>query len=683
MFRFGVDYYPEHWPKERWAIDARLMQEAGVNTVRLAEFAWSYLEPGPDRFDFGWLDEALDVLGAHGIETVLGTPTASPPPWVMALYPDAYRVTEHGLRQTYGNRREYCPTHPGYRERSRLITRAMAKHYADHPAIIGWQTDNEFGGHCYCTICRAEFQTWLNDKYETLEALNAAWGTAFWSHVYTEWSQIPLPLQTGGVPNPGLGLDYRRFMSDTWVRFQQEQVDILRWVCPNHFVTHNFMGFGFDQIDYFQLAEPLDFVAWDNYLRTGWRLNDTVDGVRSALGHDMMRGLKRKTFWLMEQQSGSGGWRTAGVTPRPGEMRLWTYQAIAHGADAIIYFRWRTNRYGTEQYWHGVLDHHGQPRRRYQELKAIGAELGRVGEGLLEAESRSQVAMVLSYDTRWAFHVQPNHNDFVYPELYIGYYKALHRRNIGVDIVPPTADLSGYRLVLAPALHVLGENAAENLRRYVAGGGMLLLTARSGVKDEANAVVNLPLPGLLADVCGVEVEEYDVLPADVDVPLALEIPGIDGDANTIHARLWCDVLRPTTATVLGTYQASADGSGPYYAGRAALTVNSFGQGKAVYVGTLGDDVLHDVVVDWALRATSVAPALETPDGVEAVERWVDGDRLLFLLNHADQTRDVALPGQMTDLLAGQVMKGQAALEPKAVMILRQRPGAKPSGLRET
>jgi beta-galactosidase len=664
MFRFGVDYYPEHWPKARWATDAQLMQEAGVNTVRLAEFAWSNLEPDPGRFDFDWLDQALDILASHGIQAVLGTPTASPPPWVMAMYPGAYRVTESGLRQTYGNRREYCPTYPGYRERSRIITRAMAEHYAAHPAIIGWQTDNEFGGYCYCPNCRSEFQTWLKEKYGGLDAINAAWGTAFWSHVYDEWSQIPVPLQTGGVPNPGLDLDYRRFMSDCHVRFQQEQVDILRQVCPGHFITHNFRGFRFDQVNYFDLARPLDFVAWDNYPRTGWYLGQKVDGVRSALGHDTMRGLKGRNFWLMEQQSGSGGWRTVGMTPRPGEMRLWTYQAIAHGADAIVYFRWRTARFGTEQYWHGVLDHHGQPRRRYQELQTIGDELERVGDQLLGAESRSQVAMLLSYDTRFAFHVQPNHDDFKYPELYASYFKALQRRNVGVDIVAPTADLSRYQLVLAPALHVVCQGTADNLRRYVESGGTLLLTARSGVKDEVNAVVEIPLPGLLADICGVEVDEYDALPVDVNVPLALELPGLASDPPSAYARLWCDVLTPSGAQVVARY------GGEYYAGQPAITLNRFGQGQTVYVGTLGDTALHDAVVGWLVDAASVLPALVTPDGVEAVERWKDGARLLFLLNHADEAQEVTLPQGMMDLLTDQMMGPQVTLEPKAVAILR-------------
>jgi beta-galactosidase len=669
MFYLGVDYYPEQWPEKRWPEDAGLMAGAGVNVVRLAEFAWSYLEPQPDRFRFDWLDRALDVLQARDIRAILGTPTASPPPWVMAVLPDAYRVLASGQRQTYGNRREYCPTHPGYRERGRILTQAMAEHYARHPAVVGWQIDNELSGHCYCAICRDGFQTWLQEKYGSLEALNAAWGTAFWSHVYTEWSQIPVPLETGGVPNPGLDLDYRRFMSDVYVRFQQEQVDILRRSCPNQPITHNLMGFHFDGINYFDLAQTLDVVAWDNYRRTAWSLDRDVDPVPAALGHDTMRGLKGQGFWVMEQQSGSGGWQEVGVNPRPGEMRLWTYQAIAHGADAIVYFRWRTARFGAEQYWHGVLDHHGQPRRRYHELQAIGAELKHVGEQLQGAESRPQVAMLLSYNSRFAFQGQPNHQGFKYSELFASYYAALHRRNVGVDVVPPTADLRRYRLVLAPALHVLDQEAADNLRRYVEQGGTLLTTARSGVKDEANAAVDRPLPALLAGVCGVEVEEYDALPADVKVAVELDWPGLPPGADAAHARLWCDVLAPTTAETVARYRANADGPGPYYAARAAITRNRFGRGQAVYVGTLGDKDLIDRVVGWSVDLASVRPALSAPEGVEVVERWTDGHRLLFLLNHADQTRDVVLPRGLTDLLTGQKTGERATLAPKAVMIL--------------
>jgi len=664
VFYLGADYYPEQWPAERWPIDARLMADAGINLVRLAEFAWSSLEPRPGHFDFAWLDKALDVLQGRGIKAVLGTPTASPPPWVMEMFPDAYRVLKSGQRQTYGSRREVCPSHPGYRERGCLVTRAMAEHYARHPAVIGWQIDNELGGRCYCPLCRAAFQEWLRSRYGSLDAVNQAWGTAFWSHAYTEWSQIPVPLETGGVPNPGLDLDFRRFMSDIYVSFQQEQVDILRPLCPEHLITHNMMGFGYDEVNYFDLARALDVVSWDNYPRTAWNRQMDVDPAALALGHDTMRGLKGRNFWVMEQQAGSGGWQEAGVAPRPGEMRLWTYQAIAHGADAVVYFRWRTARFGTEQYWHGILDHHGSARRHYRELKVIGGELKRCGAKIVGAESRPRVAMLLSYDSRLAFQGQPNHGGFHFAGLFSGYYRALHRRNIGLDIAPPAADLSRYHLVIAPALHVLSERAADGLRQYVENGGTLLVTARSGVKDEANAVVNMPLPGLLADLCGVEVEEYDALPPDVPVPLVWEDAGSAPPAEVGHAWLWCDVLAPSTARTLARYD------GEFYAGRAAITVNPFGRGRAVYVGTLGDEGLHEQVIGWLLQDMALAPPLCTPEGVEAVERWQGDQRLLFVLNHSEEPQSVDLAQPMTDELSGQVFSGQAALEPKGVLILQ-------------
>ena len=470
MFRFGVDYYPEHWPQDRWPIDAQLMQEAGFNTVRLAEFAWSRLEPRPDHFDFGWLDQAIAVLQTHGIQVVLGTPTASPPPWVMAMFPDAYRVPESGQRMSYGNRRAYCPTHPGYRERSRIITAAMAAHYAGHPAVIGWQTDNEFGDRCYCPTCRAHFQAWLQRKYGSLDALNTAWGTVFWSHEYTEWSQIPAPLATAapfgeGSHNPGLALDYYRCLSDAYVAFQREQVEILRQQCPHHFITHNLMGFGYDRLNYFDLAADLDFVTWDNYRRMQWTFHPDVNPSDAALAHDTMRGLKQKNFWVMEQQAGPGGWQVVSVAPRPGELRLWAYQGIAHGADAIIFFRWRTARFGTEQYWHGLLDHDARPGRRYAEIKRMGAEIQRLGEPVAGASVHADVAMLLDYDSRFAFQIQANNPQFTYTGHFGAIYQAFHRRNVAVDVIAAAVDLSPYRLVVVPAYHVLPEAGGPEAAR--------------------------------------------------------------------------------------------------------------------------------------------------------------------------------------------------------------------------
>ena len=665
-FRFGADYYPEHWPEERWAFDAKLMQEAGFNTVRLAEFAWSRLEPNPGQFDFGWLDHAIDILADHGIDAVLGTPTASPAPWVMALYPDAYLVQQDGHRRTYGHRRLSCPTHAGYRERSRIITEAMAKHYLSNPAVIGWQMDNEFGERCFCDHCRRSFHTWLQNKYGDLDTLNDAWGTIFWSHLYTEWSQIPAPLDTtgpgpSGSPNPGLGLDYYRFISDCYVRFQNEQYEILHHWCPHHFVTHNLMGFNYELINYFELSNDLDFVAWDNYQRMQWTMGLPITPSGPALSHDTMRSLKQKPFWVMEQQSGSGGWDTVGEAVRPGELSLWAYQAIARGADGMIFFRWRTARFGTEQYWHGILDHHGVPGRRYQEVKRMGQELAQIGEQIVGATVKAEAAMLLSHDSRFAFHVQPNNPGLDYNQHCLNIYSALFNRNVSVDIVSPHSELDGYKLLFVPALYVLEEETARRISAFVKAGGTLVVTPRSGVKDGANTVVNTKLPGLLAEVCGVVVEEYDSLPLAASQPL-IPTEAANGINGTLVSKIWCDILQPTTAETIAVY------SEDYHVGRAAVTRNRHGEGTTFYIGTFGDSEFYDALMPQWLDMAGIE-SMTRENGIEIARRW-QGDRALwFVLNHTAEMQTVSVPEGLIELLDHKAnVKGELDLPPHAVRI---------------
>ncbi len=661
MFNFGVDYYPEHWPRERWEADARLMAEAGFNVVRMAEFAWVKMEPGDGQFDFAWLDDAIAVLNAQGIRVVLGTPTASPPAWLMTKYPDAFRVREDGVRVTYGNRREYCPNSPIYRRYSQRIVSQMGQHYADNLAVIGWQIDNEFGERCYCPVCRQAFQKWLCERYQSLNELNDAWGTIFWSHTYTEWDQIPVPLSTGHSPNPGLALDFYRFSSESYVNYQQHQIDVLREKCPAHFITHNLMGFGYDRLNYFDLARPLDFVSWDNYRRMQWNMQDQVDPAQAALDHSTMRGLKRQNFWVMEQQAGSGGWEIISVAPRPGELRLWAYQSIAHGADGIVFFRWRTARHGTEQYWHGLLDHDAYPSRRYQEIKQMGAEIGKIGDQILGASVQATVAMMLSYDSRFAFQIQSNNPDFKYPAHFYELYRAYHDERVSIDVVSPEGDLSGYKLVIVPALHVLRPQTAENLGRFVEAGGIVVVGARSGVKDETNAVVNMRLPGLLAALCGSVVEEYDSPAPGSTQPLRFTAPELSSASGNTFA--WCDILAPQGAQIIACYTTG------HYAGKPAITLNHVGQGHAVYVGTMGDGQLHRSLAKWTLSLAGIQPILETAADVEVAERWKGDKRLLFILNHSDQSQSVKLNRRYRSLLDGNMVDSETTVPAKDVLIL--------------
>jgi beta-galactosidase len=662
MFRFGVDYYPEHWPEERWAVDAQLMAEAGFNVVRLAEFAWSRMEPAEGNFSFEWLDRAIAILHSHNIDVILGTPTASPPPWLMGKSPELFRVREDGTRVTFGNRREYCPNHLLYHQHTNRIVNEMADHYSHHPAVIGWQIDNEFGDRCYCPECAQKFQTWLRSRYEALDELNRKWGTIFWSHAYNDWREIPVPLTTGGSPNPGLALDYYRFCSDSYVAYQQMQIDILRAKCPDHFITHNLMGFKYDRLNYFDLARNLDFVAWDIYPRMQWTIEQGVDPSSNALNHDTMRGLKSKNFWVMEQQAGPGGWEILSVTPRPGELRLWAYQSIAHGADGIIFFRWRTARFGTEQYWHGLLDHDGHPSRRYDEIKRMGAEIKHVGDEILGSQVKSSVAMMLSYDSRFAFQIQPNNPLFSYPDHFHEIYRAFYQHHTSIDIVAPNGDLSSYELVIAPALHLVTDDSAENLKRYVRAGGTLILTQRTGVKDESNMVVNQRLPGLLAELCGMEVEEYDSLSSRMQNGIEFVLSEL-ADTACVSVGVLCDILKPTSATVVARYTQD------YYVGKPAITLNQFGSGRAVYVGAVGDTQLYDVLAKWLLGSTRVQEKSTIPPAVE-IARRVEGNKSLhFILNHNNRSETVHLEHPSRNLFNQMELKGDVEVAPHDVLIL--------------
>ena len=660
MYYFGADYYPEHWPEERWPEDARLMKEARFNIVRLAEFAWSKMEPSEGKFDFDWLDRAIEILSTQGIKVVLGTPTASPPPWLMAKQEDLFLVEQNGVRQSYGLRREYCPNHPLYRQHTEHIVNSMAKHFKANPAVIGWQIDNEFGDRCFCSICRAEFHKWLQKRYDTLEKVNKAWGTIFWSHIYTDWSQIPLPLTTARSHNPGLALDYRRFMSDTYRDYQKLQIDIIRQRCPGQFITHNMMGFGYNQLDYYDNSIDLDFVSWDNYMRMQWGMQVEVDPAKAALSHDTMRGLKKQNFWVMEQQSGGGGWEYVAVPPKPGELRLWTYQSIAHGADAIVYFRWRTARTGTEQYWQGILEHHGIPGRRYAEVSQVGEELQKISEIVTGSWIKPQVAIMQSYNTRFAFQVQPNNPRFGYEKHIQDIYRGFYYHNIPVDIVSEKDPLIGYKVVIVPAMYILTEQTAKNLEIFAANSGIVVFTPRTGVKDESNTVVNLKLPGLVAKMCGIEIEEYVSMPVDQDNRVQFGLPELEDE---FPASVWADVIEPKGAEVIAWHTQD------FYAGKPAATMHSYKKGKVIYLGMMGDSAYYTAIARWISELAGVEPLLETPSGVEVTERWQGEKRLLFVLNHNSTPQDFSLESPCFELLSGKNVFGHISIASFDVLIL--------------
>lgn len=641
QFIYGVDYYPEAWNEAQWEKDAANMKAAGINFVRLGEFAWAKMEPSEGQYHFGWLDRALQILSAHGIKAVLGTPTASPPAWLMAKYPDIAAMNEDGIRYRYGSRRNYCLHNPHFLAAVKAIVTAEAEHFKNNPAVLGWQIDNEVGGpYCYDSYCLTAFQNWCRAKYQTLDALNQAWGTIFWGHTYSVWSQIPLPWNTlYGVHNPALELDYHRFFSDSTRDFVKFQAQILRQVAPQKAITTNEMGL-FDDIDYSRLNTLLDFVAWDNYPMIF--NSDYQDYFRSALGHDLMRGSKnQQNFMVMEQEGGLPGWTSFWGKQAPAALyRVWAYQAIAHGADGVCYFRWRTSRFGTEQYWQGILDQDGYLNARYHAIAQMGKEVKRLTPLLQGSYPSSQVAFLVSPDTRWGFHIQPTSKSFDYYRQLELYYNAVRRLGLNVDVVFPQMDFGRYRVIVAPSLFVVSQPLVQKLTQFVADGGTLVLTYRSGVKDNHNEVTLETLPGPLARLAGVLIHDFDP-------QLAQKQEIIERDGSRYSADVWYDILTPTTARTLATYGRR------YYAAKPAMTENSFEKGNVFYVGTQPSSTeFYDRFMKQVFDTAGVATRPALPNGVELATREKEGEKILFLMNYSSQDQSVNLGETTHNALTG-------------------------------
>ncbi len=661
----GADYYPEHWPRERWETDARLMQEAGFNVVRLAEFSWVKMEPAEGQFDFGWLDDAMAVLNRHGIKVILGTPTAVMPAWAARRYPETLRQKPDGTRVVWGGRRHCCFSSGTYRLLSERITRAMAEHFAGAPNLIGWQIDNEFDGtECYCETCLADFQDWLRDRYGTVDALNRAWGNHFWGLNFATWGEVTFPdnrtTETWSMGNPSACLDWKRFLTWQRVRFQADQVRLLRQVCPDDFVTHNFMGL-FSDLDYYDLARDLDFVAWDNY--PVWA-NRPDFPYSAALAADVMRGLKQENFLIMEQTAGPCGWGTFGRNPWPGEIRKIAYQQLAHGSDGQIWFRWRTCTVGREQYWHGLLGHDGKPLRRYHEAAQTAQEFRKLEDLLRGTTVASDVAIIYDYDNLWSLSFQPGFAGNSLQAAIGRYYNALVRAGVNADIVNRRADLSKYRLVLAPDLSLMPDETGRKLTRYVEAGGVLLTDCRTGIRDSNNLCYDRTLPGLLAPTLGIRIEEYSALSADT----SYAVTGALGSDATCTAIQYVDWVIPDGAETVAGY-----GKQWPMEQFSAVTRNSHGKGKGWYVGTVvKEESFYDRLMARLLTDAGIQPVVSPPAGVEVSTRARGGRNLLFLMNHAEEPKTVNVPEGKAELLRGVKTKRTLTLDRFDVAVIQLR-----------
>jgi beta-galactosidase len=683
-FQLGVCYYPEHWEESLWDDDFRRMKELGMSIVRVGEFAWSIFEPEDGKFSFELFDRALAAAYRHGLKVIMGTPTATPPAWLTYRYPEVLNARQDGVVYQHGQRRHYNYSSPVYRFYCERIVRQMAEHYRDHPAIAGWQIDNELNcetNDFHSDADQLAFRQWVRNKYGTLDKLNEAWGTVFWSQTYTEWEQVYLTRPTPSAsPNPHHLLDEKRFISDNTISFARLQADILRANAPGQWVTTNGL---FGHLDNHRMNEELlDFYSYDSYPQFS-SLEDPNDknSLRDrkwSLSLSETRSISPQ-FCVMEQQSGPGGWvnRMDMPSPRPGQLRLWTYQSIAHGADMLLYFRWRTATMGTEIYWHGINDYHNRPNRRVREVAQVGEELGRIGTLITGKSFQANVAFLEDYDNSW----DAEFDVWVRPlrwQSRDAWSKALQEQHIPVDVVymresTQLADLQGYQMLIYSHAAILTEERAALLDAYVRGGGTLIMGARTGYKDKRGQCRMMPFPGLAADWCGITVDDFTL--CNPSFPAAAAQWTVDGvqrdegqaertEGEAFSTALFNEVLRveSETAEVMATYTSA------YYAGAPALTRNRYGEGWAWYFGS----AYTEETVNGILDRTSglVSPATDWVELPKQVELAIRGD-VVFLLNYSNESVTLNFLQAAINVLNGSHLDGNVELESYGVIVLQR------------
>ena len=630
----GTAWYPEQWPESRWEEDLRLMEASNIKVVRIAEFAWSRMEPSEGRYEFAWLERAIDQAAKHHIVSVLGTPTATPPAWLTQKYPDTLRVEENGRRSVHGNRAHASSGSPHYRQFCREIAEKMAIRFGHNPNVVGWQIDNEYGYALmsYDDLTRQQFRDWLKAKYRTVGNLNTHWTTSYWSQTYDSWGEIPIPV---GGHNPGLMLDWKRFVSDTWNDYQKDQIKVIRQnAAPRQFITGNFMGF-FPGFDHYVLSEPLTFASWDDYVGSGH-----VDADSNGLTHDLTRGFKPGNFWVMETQPGAVNWAEVNNFLNQGEVRAMAWQAIAHGADDVNYWQWRSALNGQEEI-HGTLvgpDGTGVPL--LEEVSKTAGEFRHTQDAFRGTTVVSDVALLNSYDSRWAIDFQKHTNKYDQIELLQSYYHALRGLSQSIDVVNPYAPLAGYKLVVAPDLNLIPKDLAQHFMDYVHDGGHLVLGPRSGMKDEFNALLPQRQPGFLVDALGGRVEQYYALEKDFPV---------SGTWGSGEVRVWAEQLKslaPDAQVIMkyGTCNGWLDH-------QPAVLTRPYGKGRITYIGGILDEKLMASAAEWMVKDSGVTPVFgPLPNGVEVGRRVGAGKQVFILINYSQQTRRVALPRAMKSLL---------------------------------
>ena len=636
---YGGDYNPEQWPEETWEEDMRLLKLAHIDIVTLNVFSWAALQPSEDTYCFDQLDKIMDLASKHGMKVCLATSTGAHPAWMARRHPDLLRTEFSGMKRKFGSRHNSCPNSPTYRKYAPALAARLAERYKSRSNIVAWHISNEYGGECYCENCERAFRIWLKNKYHTIDAVNKAWDTAFWGHTFYDFEDIVVPnilsehFNVHRTTFQGISLDYRRFNSESILECFRLEYDAVHAITPDIPITTNLMG-AYQPLDYQMWGKYMDFISWDNYPA------HDAPPEQAAFHHDLMRGLKQgKPFALMEQTPSVTNWHPYNALKRPGVMRLWSYQAVAHGADTVMFFQMKRSIGACEKYHGAVIDHAGHENTRvFREITALGEELDKIGSLTLGARTKAKAALIFDWDNWWAtdYSAGPSVNLHYCDEIF-NYYKAFNNLNIPVDVISVEDDLSDYSLIVAPLLYMVKPGHDDRIRRFVQDGGVFLTTFFSGYVDDHDLVTVGGYPGKLRDILGIWVEEEDALPEDVHNSFVYK--GV-----TYPASLICDLLHTESAASLGSYERD------FYAGMPALTRNTYGRGTAYYVATRSDAGFYRALINDICTEADIHPITDTPDCVEVTSRSNDNGTFLFFLNHDDASHEVKLNVSGKDLL---------------------------------
>ncbi|EXX90401.1 beta-galactosidase [Paenibacillus darwinianus] len=673
VFMHGADYNPDQWLHDPKVLeeDIRLMKLANCNVMAVGIFSWSSLEPEEGTFTFEWLDRVLDTFVENGIYAWLATPSGARPAWMSQKYPEVLRVQKNRVRNLHGFRHNHCFTSPAYREKVTIMNGKLAERYAFHPAVVGWHISNEFGGDCHCNYCQDAFRAWLKRQYGTLDALNLAWWTTFWSHRYTDWAQVESPAPHGETQVHGQNLDWKRFVTDQTIDFYKHEIAPLKAANAELLCTTNMMYMFYD-LDYRKFADVVDVVSWDAY--PTWHEADSDAGVASsfAFNHDLFRTLKQKPFMLMESTPSLTNWQPVSKLKRPGMHRLSSLQAVAHGSDTVQYFQWRKSRGSSEKFHGAVVDHVGHEHTRvFRDVASLGGTLSKLTE-LIGTTVPAEAAILFDWDNWWAVNDAqgPRNGGLHYEKTVMQHYRALWELGVPTDIIGSDDDLSTYKLLVVPMAYLLREDAGARIERFVRGGGTIAVTYWSGIVNENDLCYLTGFPGPLRKTLGIWAEEIEGLHDHDRNGIVLQAGNPLGLEGAFDVHELCELIHSEGADVLAVYQDD------FYAGRPALTVNALDQGKAYFLAarvsepSFYDSFYGKLVTDAGVRRAIEA---ELPHGVTAQLR-TDGEQdYVFILNFSGTGATVKLDEQCyTDVESGEAVTGSVSLPLYGLRILKRK-----------